>query len=179
MLTFLSVDIESTGLQENDECFEFSAILIQDGVTLKTFHQYIKVQTVPSPWVEKHLKKTFLLSQEKGVAQEDFIQNFLAFLQNHKNLILLGKSLNALDIPFLKKVLGYETFYKYFSHRTLDLTSIAIFSVLLKKIPDECLSGAHLNKFFNLGKIAHTALEDSENNINVLNKFLEFYSLKE
>ncbi len=179
MLTFLSIDIESTGLKEEDECFEFSAILIQNGLVLNKFHQYLKVQATPSPWVEKNLKKNFLESQKNGLSKEEFVTNFLFFLKDHKNLILLGKSLNALDIPFLKKILGYEVFYQYFSHRTLDLTSLAIFSILLKKIPSECLSGAHLNKFFHLGKIAHTALEDSENNINVLNKFLEFYNPKE
>ena len=37
--------------------------------------------------------------------------------------MLFGKSLNAIDLPFLNRDLGWEWMRKYFHHRVMDLSS--------------------------------------------------------
>ncbi len=166
-MKFLSIDIEATGLQQDDQIIEFAALLVEKEQVLKRFHCYVQYSKEPSSWVKENLASLLVKAQE-GVTLDVFKKKLEHFLQGEKNLILLGKSLNAIDIPFLKRDLGEEFFYTYFSHRTLDLTSIVLFYIEKGLLPLECSSGAGLQKYFKLNFIAHEAMKDAENNLVLL-----------
>jgi hypothetical protein len=68
---------------------------------------------------------------------------------------------------------------KYFSHKVLDLSAVNYALIDYKKIPSHVDSGSELMKYFAMGEVAHTALEDAIGIIKLLRKGWNLPSLEE
>jgi DNA polymerase-3 subunit epsilon len=103
-----------------------------------------------------------------------------SYFKNDKNekIILFGKSMSAIDLPFLNRDLGWNFMRKHFHHRNLDLSSTANTLIDLKFIPKECSSGSYLMNFLGMGDVKHTALEDARNTALMYLKLLSLYEKK-
>ncbi len=182
-MKYLSIDIEATGLKENCQIIEISFVPFD--ASLKTieenhiFHSYVKCPTYEElkssldPWVVTNMKSVLIKAHEEGVSLEQLrlkIDDYLSseWVKNYFNqekIVIFGKSLSALDLPFLKRDLGWDYFSSKFHHRTVDLSCFTYALGDSGLIPPELVSGEKLMKFFNLGLVAHTALEDARNTI--------------
>lgn len=192
-MKYLSIDIEATGLAEDDLIIEFAAIGLctekKEIVQETAFHSYVqcppfeKLKPRLAPWVVEHNKELIEKAHEQGRSLKDFKEAFTEYLESQTlkdffrlkdddKIILFGKSLNAIDLPFLNRDLGFEYMRKYFSHRTIDLSSIAYYLVDSQEIPPECLSGSGLMEYLQLGKVCHTALEDAVHTAQMYLKLL-------
>lgn len=181
-MKYLSFDLEATGLAEKDLIIEFAMIPFNsDNQTFNkdlAMHTFVKcpsfLELKPNldPWVIEHNENLITKAHNDGIeisklkmnleswlTSEDVIKYFE--LKDGNKITLFGKSLNAIDLPFLNRDLGYDFMREYFNHQTLDLSSIVMGLIDMNKIPVTCLSGSELMKHFNMGEVAHTALEDA------------------
>ena len=90
--------------------------------------------------------------------------------------MLFGKTLNSIDLPFLKRDLGYDFMNKYFDYHVLDLTSITHCFTDMGILPNECTKSSKLMKYLELGKVKHTSLMDAQNTALMYLKLLEKFS---
>ena len=77
--------------------------------------------------------------------------------------VLFGKSVASIDIPFLKRDLGWGWFERHFSHRQLDLSAVSYCLIDQDILPRSCSTGSGLMRHLGMGEVAHTALEDARN----------------
>ncbi len=190
-MRYLSLDLEATGLEKDALIIELACVpfctetkKIESSLA---FHSYIKCPSFEelkpklNPWVVEHNKELIEKAHREGAAFKSFKESFLSYLGSknikdfftgEKRITLFGKSMNAIDLPFLHRDLGEEVMNKYFEHRYLDLSSVAYTFVDLKKLPPACRSGSALMKHFEMGEVAHTALEDAINTIKLYFKIL-------
>ena len=180
-MKYLSLDLEATGLRENDSIIEFAVVpfcveskSIEESLT---FHTHVKCDSFESlkpsldPWVIEHNKELIEKAHSEGIDHEELKSSFHKYLTSKalKNyfgdskIILFGKSMNAIDLPFLNRDLSWEFMRDHFHHQVLDLSSIVMGLIDLGQLPASCLSGSGLMKHFNLGEVSHTALEDAVN----------------
>ncbi|MBP9673988.1 MAG: hypothetical protein KBD63_02750 [Bacteriovoracaceae bacterium] len=190
-MRYLSIDIEATGLDETDLIIEFAALPFDSQTreveTNLSFHHYIKCPSFEdlkpklNPWVIEHNEKLIRQASMQGLPLLDFKQAFQTYLESDplknffkgKKIILFGKSLNAIDLPFLSRDLSWDFMRKYFSHKVLDLSAVNYALIDYKKIPPHVDSGSELMKYFAMGEVAHTALEDAKNTITLYFKLLD------
>ncbi|MBF0299417.1 MAG: hypothetical protein HQK51_11900 [Oligoflexia bacterium] len=185
-MKYLSIDIESTGLERNSYLIEFAAVPF-DASTGKieneqfSFHSYIQcpsfesIRPILDPWVIEHNKDLIICANKEGIPLPNFkkyLQHYLESEQiikyfDNEKITLFGKSLNALDLPFLHRDLGYDFMNKYFSHKVMDLTSFAFGLIDLNILSKGLDSSSELMKYFNKGIVAHTATEDAINTIDI------------
>lgn len=180
-MKYLSIDIEATGLREHDAVIEFAAVGF-DTSTLKisedvTFHTLVKCKsfTELSPtldeWVIKHNRTLIEQAHSQGLEISEWKKSFENFLNDKKvkdyfgdqKIIIFGKSLNAIDLPFLNRDLGWEWMRKSFSHRTVDFSAVCYSLMDLKMLPQGCESGSFIMKHLGFGQVAHNALDDARN----------------
>ncbi|OFZ22189.1 MAG: hypothetical protein A2202_03770 [Bdellovibrionales bacterium RIFOXYA1_FULL_36_14] len=192
-MKYLSIDIEATGLGAQDLMIEFAMIPFCsethsfENKLAKNFLIQCPSFEILKPnldnWVIEHNQELINKAHTTGISlnklknelecwlQSEEVKNY--FSPNPKNKItIFGKSLNAIDLPFLNRDLGFEFMRQYFNHQTLDLSSVVMGLVDMKKLPKECLSGSELMKHFNLGDVSHTALEDAINTAKLYFKLL-------
>lgn len=183
-MRYLSIDLEATGLNEHDFIIEFGMIpfCTENGLASEALarNYFIKCPSFESmkhklaPWVIDHNEGLIKKAHAKGMDIDIFRDEIETYLQtkeikeyfrNEKNekIILFGKSMNAIDLPFLTRDLGWNFMRKNFHHRVLDLSSTANTLIDLNFIPKECSSGSHLMKYLGMGEVKHTALEDAKN----------------
>lgn len=180
-MRYLSIDIEATGLAQDDLIIEFAAIPIDAEKSLVredlTFHTLVKcphfdtLKPRLSQWVIDNNRQLISLAHKQGETMERFKLDLITYLESPEisqffygnPVVLFGKSLNAIDLPFLNRDLGWDFMRKYFSHRNNDLTSFVYNLVDAKKIPEDCISGSEMMRYLNMGEVAHTALEDARN----------------
>lgn len=193
-MKYLSIDIEATGLNEHDLIIEFAMVpFCSNTKTINRLlqkHYYIQCPSLEQlrprldPWVIEHNSSLIEKAHHSGIsiaAFQEELRNYLEsseikeyFSENPvKKIILFGKSLNAIDLPFLSRDLGWHFMRTYFHHQVHDLSSV-VFSLIDKKIiPDKCCSGSELVKYMNMGEVAHTALEDAINTAKLYLELLE------
>lgn len=190
VMRYLSIDIESTGLSEDTYLIEFAAVPI-DSMDMTSqldnaFHSLVKCppfETLKSsldPWVIAHNKELIENAAQNGLPINEFKERFAAYLQskeikkyfNNESIVLFGKSLNALDLPILNRDLGSSFIRKYFSHKVLDLTSVAYGLIDLGYLPPDHHSSSMLMQYCQMGEVAHTALEDAINTAAIYFKLL-------
>ena len=136
------------------------------------------------PWVIEHNEGLIKKAHSDGMKMRDFKKELEAYLtskpikeyfknERKEKVILFGKSMNSIDLPFMNRDLSWEFMRKHFHHRDLDLSSTASTLVDLGMIPEKCTSGSELMKYLGFGEVAHTALEDAKNTALMYLKLLE------
>lgn len=184
-MKYLSIDLEATGLKENDLIIEFAAVPFDtesENIELNhSFHSLVKCPSFeelkPSldQWVIEHNESLITNAHNNGPELKSFqklLEDYLSSgpIQNYfggEKIVLFGKSLSAIDLPFLNRDLGWDFMRKYFHHQQLDLSSVVYSFIDLNKIPQECRSGSFLMNHLGFGEVAHTALEDAINTAKI------------
>ena len=179
-MKYLSLDIETTGLEEGAKIIEFACV----PVNVKTkeilkdlsFHTYVQCPSFEelephlNDFVKKHNKELIQKAHEVGISLKELQDQLSAYLTSPeiveffegKPPVILGKSLSALDIPLLKRDLGWDYFMKHFHHQVRDVSSIAGYMVDVGLLPPNCISSSQLaKKFLEKKDVDHTALGDS------------------
>ena len=198
-MRYLSIDIEATGLAENDYMIEFGMVpfctetmRVEDSLARNYFIKcpsFEELKPRLDKWVIDHNEMLIHKAHVTGLHMDSFkdeLETYLIskevknYFKNDKNekIILFGKSMSAIDLPFLTRDLSWEFMRKHFHHRNLDLSSTANTMIDLKFIPPECSSGSKLMSYLGMGEVKHTALEDAKNTALMYLKLLEMHSKK-
>ncbi|MDP7319229.1 MAG: 3'-5' exoribonuclease [Bacteriovoracaceae bacterium] len=190
-MRYLSFDIEATGLEEDAYMIEFGMIPFDTQTQQLNYklkrHFYIQcpsyndLEAGLNQWVKDHNKELIQKAHSEGISLKIFKQELENYLNSeevkeyfeHKKIVLFGKSLSAIDLPFLNRDLGWEWMNKYFHHRNLDLSCFCLGLIDLNKLKPGLDSGAKLMEFLQMGEVCHTALEDAENTAKMYLKLLE------
>lgn len=196
-MKYLSIDLEATGLNEDDYIIEFGMIpfctetrKVEESLARNFFIKCPSFEVLKprlAPWVIEHNEKLIDKAHNFGMQMESFKDELETYLiskevknyfknDNKEKIILFGKSMNAIDLPFLNRDLGWDFMRKYFHHRVLDLSSTANTLIDLNYLPSECSSGSHLMRHLGMGEVKHTALEDAKNTALMYIKILEMFS---
>jgi len=193
-MRYLSIDIEATGLREHDKIIEFAMTPFCtetrkiEEILSRSF--YVKCQSFEElkptldPWVIEHNENLIRKAHKEGLTIDQFrayIVDYFASepvkkyfnLEQGNKVVLFGKSMNAIDLPFLNRDLGWTFMRQYFHHQVLDLSSIVRAMIDKKMLPAETISGSALMRHLKLGDVAHTALEDSHNAATIYLKLLD------
>lgn len=180
-MKYLSIDIEATGLKEHDVIIEFAAIAF-DTQEMKVYeemkyHTLVKCKSFAElkpnldEWVIKHNQQLIENAHLKGLGIAEWKKSFSNFLDQreikdffgNQKIILFGKSLNAIDLPFLNRDLGWDWMRQRFSHRTVDLSSTCHSLMDLGMLPEGSERGSVIMKQLGFGEVAHNALDDARN----------------
>jgi oligoribonuclease (3'-5' exoribonuclease) len=196
-MRYLSIDLEATGLGENDYIIEFGMVPFDTETRKIEEHlarnYFIKCPSFESlrpkldPWVIEHNEKLIRKAHAEGLTMDSFREELATYLglkevkdyfsnEKKEKIILFGKSMNAIDLPFLTRDLGWSFMRKHFHHRDLDLSSTANTMIDLGFLPPQCSSGSGLMRHLGLGEVCHTALEDARNTAKMYLKILELHS---
>ena len=190
-MKYLSLDIEATGLNEDCLIIEFGVIPF-DTETQKieeelAFHHYVKCPSFEEltpkldQWVKTHNEGLIRKAHESGLPLSDFKTSLQTYLESpavkqyfgKDKIVLFGKSMNAIDLPFLNRDLGWDFMRKYFHHRQLDFSAACLALIDLKLLPPGMDSGTNLMQYLKMGIVSHTALEDARNTAIMYFKILE------
>ena len=190
-MKYLSFDIEATGLEPNDYIIEFACVpFCSTSKTIRhelSFHHYLKCPSFASlkptlnPWVIEHNQELIEKAHQQGLSIDNFKSQLANYLESKKvkdffdneSITLFGKSMAAIDLPFLHRDLGWDFMRTYFVHRQLDLSSVSYALIDMGVIPAECQSGSYLMKYLNMGDVCHTALEDAVNTVKMYFSLIE------
>jgi oligoribonuclease (3'-5' exoribonuclease) len=195
-MKYLSIDLEATGLGENCQIIEFAMIpfdtqlkRLEDSLSRSVYihcPSFEDLRDGLDPWVREHNEKIIRKAHSEGLTMSEFkeyLQKYLespevrSFFGNQK-IVLFGKSMTAIDLPFMNRDLGWEFMRKYFHHRNLDLSGLGYSLIDLGFLPMGMDSGSNLMNYLNMGDVAHTALEDAKNTAIMYLKLLDKFELK-
>lgn len=194
-MKYLSFDIEATGLEEDAHIIEFGMIPFDTETKTLNYslkkHFYIKCPTYEelepnlNEWVKKHNKELIIKANKDGILMENFkseVENYLASKEvkeyfDNQRIMLFGKSISAIDLPFMNRDLGWEWMNKHFHHRNLDLSCFTLGLIDLGKLDVGMDSGAKLMELLKMGDVCHTALEDAVNTAKMYIKLLEMFTI--
>ncbi len=195
-MKYLSIDLEATGLAENDYIIEFGMVpfdtetrTLELGLARNYFvhcPSFDKLRPRLDPWVVDHNRTLIERAHAEGLKMGAFKGELEAYLESDpvrkyfanekkEKIILFGKSMNAIDLPFMNRDLGWEWMRKQFHHRVLDLSSTANTLIDMGMLPPACSSGSGLMNHLGMGEVAHTALEDAKNTALMYLKIIEKY----
>jgi len=190
-MKYLSFDLEATGLEENALIIEFAMVpFCTESRSIE--HQLAKQFFVKCPsfedlkpnlneWVIKNNETLIRKAHSEGVTQEEFkkiMQDYVDSKEvkdyfNNERIVLFGKSISAIDLPFMNRDLGWEWMNKNFHHRNLDLSCFTLGLIDMGLLEKGMDSGAKLMEKFGMGEVSHTALEDAVNTAKMYFKILE------
>lgn len=195
-MKYLSIDIEATGLAENCQIIEFAMIpfdtqfkRLEESLARTVYvhcPSFEDLKDSLDPWVKEHNEKIIRKAHQDGIsinAFRDYLKNYLEdprvreYFGNQK-IVLFGKSMTAIDLPFLTRDLGWEFMRKYFHHRNLDLSGLGYGLIDLGLLPQGMDSGTNLMNYLGMGDVAHTALEDAKNTAIMYLKLLDKFQTK-
>ncbi len=184
--TYVSIDIETTGLNpENCQILEIGAV-IDDGTTpiehCPTFHCYIDHGLILGESFALSMHQTILrriATREEGytyLPSWDVVLKFRDFLKQHgldpenEKIIVAGKNYASFDARFLSKLTGWDKHIKT-HHRILDPAALywqpETDGV---ELPDTktCMQRAGIS-----GEVAHTAIEDAQVVIRLIRQAID------
>lgn len=195
-MKYLSIDLEATGLGENCQIIEFA--MIPFDTQLKRLEEplartmYIHcpsfedLRDTLDPWVREHNEKIIRKAHAEGLMMSEFKEFLRKYLESpevrsyfgNQKIVLFGKSMTAIDLPFMTRDLGWDFMRKYFHHRNLDLSGFGYSLIDLGLLPMGMDSGSNLMNYLNMGEVAHTALEDAKNTAIMYLKLLDKFEVK-
>jgi DNA polymerase-3 subunit epsilon len=193
-MKYLSFDIEATGLEENAYIIEFGMVPFDtDTKVINTDLQkhffvgcpsYEDLEADLNPWVKENNKELIIKANKSGITIEKLKEDLEAYLNspqvkeyfNNEKVVLFGKSISAIDLPFLNRDLGWEWMNKHFHHRNQDLSNYTLGLIDMGLMDKGMDSGANLMAFLNMGDVCHTALEDAVNTADMYLKLLTKFS---
>lgn len=180
-MKYLSFDLEATGLRENDLIIEFACApfstedpAIEEKLSFHTFVHcppFEELKPDLDQWVIDHNETLITKANTEGLKIDEFKESFENYLKSNAireyfgdgKITLFGKSMAAIDLPFMNRDLGWNWMRDFFEHRQLDLSSVSYNLIDLGLLPEKCTSGSELMKELGFGEVAHTALEDAIN----------------
>ena len=179
MAPYVSADIETTGLNPKTSLIiEIGAVIDIDGVTdrnsLPTFQALIKNDSIYGDDVALEMNKLLIeRAQDLGMPIKDAVEAFVEFIKttpgmkaNDPRVTFCGKNFSMFDRDFLATVMDIKAHMK---HRVMDAGNL--FYPYFGKMP----SLPEINEIvFGTPKVAHTAVEDSLNCIDVFRWEFEF-----
>jgi oligoribonuclease (3'-5' exoribonuclease) len=195
-MKYLSIDIEATGLAENCLMIEFAMIpfdtqfrRLEDSLARSVYihcPSFEDLKPTLDPWVQEHNEKIIRKAHSEGLMHSEFKEFLKKYLESpevrayfgNQKVVLFGKSMTAIDLPFLNRDLGWEFMRKYFHHRNLDLSGLGYALIDLGLLPLGMDSGTNLMNHLGMGQVAHTALEDAKNTAIMYLKLLDKFEVK-
>jgi oligoribonuclease (3'-5' exoribonuclease) len=192
-MRYLSIDIESTGLNEDCHIIEFA--MVPFDTETKTIESSMArnflVKCPPfeelrprlDQWVFDNMSPMIKKAAEHGKPLDEFKKIMSDYVQSeevknyfgNKKIVLFGKSMNAIDLPFLNRDLGWNWMRQHFHFRVLDLSSACFAMMDLGLLPPGHDSGSTLMQFLGMGDVAHTALEDATNTAQMYIRLIEMF----
>ena len=194
MSKYLSIDLEATGLEQDAKIIEFAAVAIDtDGYKIHEklkMHCFVQcpsfdeLKPTLNPWVVKNNEQLIRKAHTHGLSLNNFKNQLNSFLTdpsikkffNNERPTLFGKSLSAIDLPFLNRDLGWDWMNENFHHRNLDLSCYCKGLIDMRLLEDGMDSGDKLMKRLNMGEVNHTALEDAINTAKMYFSLLREFS---
>lgn len=174
---YVSVDIETTGL-DPDTCqvIEFGAVL-ETGSELPSFHAYIVHPLYQGEPYALSMHPTIfrrIATREPGflyLRPEELGPRFAYWLQEQglppgKSIQAAGKNFGSFDLQFLKRIHRFEEFVRI-AHRSYDPAMLYFQPGVDSKLPDmkTCMQRAGIE-----GEVTHTAVEDARLVVQLLRK---------
>jgi len=194
-MRYLSFDIEATGLEENAYIIEFGMIPF-DTKTKEINNDLAKHFWVHCPpydelepnlneWVKLNNKELITNANSKGINIESFKVQLEAYLKSdavkeyfgNERIMLFGKSISAIDLPFMNRDLGWEWMNRHFHHRNLDLSCYTLSLIDMGLLAPGMDSGEKLMELLEMGEVCHTALEDAVNTAKMYLLLLDKFSV--
>lgn len=195
-MKYLSIDLEATGLGEQCQIIEFAMIpfdtqfrRLEDKLARTVYihcPSFEDLKPTLDPWVREHNEKIIRKAHSEGLMLSEFKEWLKNYLESREvreyfgpgKIVLFGKSMTAIDLPFLTRDLGWEFMRKYFHHRNLDLSGLGYGLIDLGMLPQGMDSGTNLMNHLGMGEVAHTALEDARNTAIMYLKLLDKFGVK-
>ncbi len=195
-MKYLSIDLEATGLGENCQIIEFAMIpfdtqfrRLEEPLARSVYihcPSFEDLKPTLDPWVREHNEKIIRKAHSEGLMLSEFKEWLKKYLESPEvrnyfqtqKIVLFGKSMNAIDLPFMNRDLGWEFMRRYFHHRILDLSSVGYGMVDMGQLPQGMDSGTNLMNHLGMGDVAHTALEDAKNTAIMYLKLLDKFGVK-
>ena len=195
-MKYLSIDLEATGLGENCQIIEFAMVPFDtqfrrlEEPLARSFYvhcpSFEDLKPTLDPWVREHNEKIIRKAHSEGLMQSEFKEWLKNYLESPEvrnyfgtpKIVLFGKSMNAIDLPFMNRDLGWEFMRRYFHHRVLDLSAVGYNMVDMGFLPQGMDSGTNLMNHLGMGEVAHTALEDAKNTAIMYLKLLDKFGAK-
>lgn len=190
-MRYLSIDLEATGLHEDCLMIEFAMIpfdaatgVLEESLARTTFIQCPSFEELApklDPWVLEHNEGLIRRAHQEGITLDAFRAMMNSYLESpevtsyfgQQKIVLFGKSMSAIDLPFLNRDLGWDFMRQYFQHRQVDLSGTAFALMDLGLLPAGMESGSAMMRYLGLGDVAHTALEDARNTALMYLKLVE------
>lgn len=190
-MKYLSFDIEATGLEEDALIIEFGMIPFdtETGLLESSLQKHFFIECPPfekleanlNEWVRVNNKELIQKASKDGIKLSLFKEELEKYLESKEvkdyfgaeKIVLFGKSISAIDLPFLNRDLGWEWMNKYFHHRNLDLSCFTLGLIDLGLLPKGLDSGSEMMKFLDMGEVCHTALEDALHTAQMYLKILD------
>jgi len=190
-MRYLSLDIEATGLDQDCLIIEFAVVpfdtdskTVEEALAFSTFVKcpsFEELKPTLNPWVIENNQKLIEKAHKNGLTLEELKLGLKKYLEsdsvkeyfNHQKIVLFGKSMSAIDLPFLNRDLGWDFMRAHFHHRQLDLSCVSLGLVDLGLLPKGSDSGSKLMNYLGMGEVAHTALEDAINTAKMYLKLMD------
>jgi len=192
---YLSIDTEATGLTLECQLIQLAFVPVDTqqkkvmkelgAETLVKCPSFKTLKPTLNAWVVENMGPLIDKAHNEGIepkalpiwVDEYFRKPEIKKLFGDERVVILGKSLSALDIPLLHRTLGETYMHKRFHHHTLDVTCAARFLVDKGLLPKGCESSSKLIKHFGLrSNMTHTALNDAVDMGEIYLKLLEVKS---
>jgi DNA polymerase-3 subunit epsilon len=192
MSCYLSIDTEATGLTEADQLIQLGMVPV-DLTSNQVLNQYAWETLVKCPsfeelkprlnkWVIEHNEGLIKDAHTQGISPADLKTKLTTYLAQPalkklfkgEKVVLLGKSLSALDIPLLTRTFGWDYMNETFHYHTIDVTCVAHFLVDAGHLPAGCQSTSKIIAHFGIRDNAkHTALSDASDMAQIYLMMLE------
>lgn len=190
-MKYLSIDLESTGLDQDCMIIEMAMVpfCTETGTVEKSLGQstlikcpsFEELRPKLNDWVAKNIAPLIQKAHLQGMGRENFKSWVETHLRsdNYRNyfgpdkMVIFGKSLNAIDLPFLNRDLGWDFMRQYFSHRVLDLSAVGHALADMGHLPKGSESGSKLMAHLGMGAVAHNALDDAINTADMYLKLIK------